>query len=345
MVADATLRLESGGGGSAHFKHEHPDAFSSSLDADVRTAPTSRQFILQAIEADLVKMKVGKSDGGSVLGAQESAAGAAAATSTLAPSATGLLQDMLGCFVLRRTKDSVDLQQPPKTRIVHWVGATPMQARILGTLKRTTLLLLGPESVLGRCVLHASAGPSSALDDAGASLTTDFSTSAGLVVPDAPVCFVGDICGVLPQASDAAACLSDIQSGRVGNASGKLLMLLRKAALHPLLLRSRFSNSRVLALASLLFETSLPQEATFSTPEFSALGDCEAGDDGGPSCAQSGATADADLVALHGAIDRSSLVHWAETQLRASVPPLIPTTRLVKSLADLGEGLLRASVS
>lgn len=342
VVADTTLALEKGGGSSAHFSHEHPDAFSSELDVS-DTSTTTHRHILQAIEADVLKMKAGSSAFRNSESNSESAG--AATSSALASSASSLLHDMLGCFILRRTKDSVDLQLPPKTRVVHWVDATPTQSRILETLKRATLLLIGPESVLGRSVLEASSATSAVHAAAGAGAPVVAELESELSEPLAPTCFVGDLCGVLPRAGDAAACLAEIHAGRVGNASGKLLMLLRKAALHPLLVRSRFSNNRVLALAAFIFESTLPQQVTFSSPDvfvpLSSGGDAA---DSAVLASTSDAYADGDLVGPHIAVTRDALVRWAESRLRSSQPPQVPTARLVKALADVAEGLLQASV-
>lgn len=351
-MADTTLAVERVGAKGYHY--EHPDAFSAADDADPASAPSLHLDILRALEADMRTMKIGTLVGRAAASSSSSAAPSALGSVTCSSaeeehviaspseeSLSCLLQDLLGCFVLRRTKDAVDLGLPLKTRVECWVDATPTQARVLETLRRATLLLIGPESVLGRSVLETdSSSPDGVM------------SGASMCAPASP-CFVGEVCSVIPPAADTMECLATITSGRVGNASGKLLMLLRKAALHPLLLRTRFGNERVLAVAALVFEASLPQPKPFESPEFACLSESElAGlklleDFASASEGLSFDAADAALVELHRGLPRGALMFWAESALRASQtnPQSKPPAKLVVGLADLAESFLHASVS
>lgn len=368
VVSDSTLTVEhvkSGGG----FRHEHPDSYSSLADDSAATGSSLQQDILSAIEADMLMMQA-RSGGSWRSHVGPSTAPAQSDLShDVAPrdaSLSSLLSDMLGCFVLRRTKDNVDLKLPPKTRVENWVDASPFQARVLETLKQATLLLLGPHSVLGQSVLSVTA-------ESECDAVTDTVHASTLPAPLSELsrspAFVGDLGGVIPQSCGTEQCLADIAAGHVGNASGKLLMLLRKAALHPLLLRSRYCDERVLSIATLVFEASQPllgpmhcgtfvpltedvvldkrliPAAHQSAPE-GAHGSLDVELSAEPDCGGLAAL-NATLVEQHKRLPRGALLQWANAQLISSMVPATnqkPPAKFVKALADLADSFLRASV-
>ena len=369
VVTDTTLAVEKSNRGSG-FLHEHPDSFNAGVDTVLATAPALHEHLLHAFDTDMHHMKTNSGLGWTIptiastlplVDASASSCSAAALPLLKSRSGTdvslsGILSDILGCFVLRRTKDSIDLQLPTKTRVECWVHATPVQQSILATLKHATLLLLGANSVLGRGVIHASASPESGVATGSSpkvelstaaekavdhSVTTDHaSTSSG----DSHECFVGELGGVFPKSVDTAQCLADIGAGRVGNASGRLIMLLRKAALHPLLLRSYYSNERVLDIAALLFGSSSLSEGKFASPPFSDINHriSSVGENSGVDA--SGTLSDAALLELHRDISRGDTMRWAEAHLCAALSQK-PSAKQVKALSDLAESLLHSSVS
>ena len=59
---------------------------------------------------------------------------------SLTPATTSLA-NLLATFVLRRTKAHLDLNLPPKTRLVQWITPTPTQQCLLSTLHTAALEL------------------------------------------------------------------------------------------------------------------------------------------------------------------------------------------------------------
>lgn len=193
------------------------------------------------------------------------------------------LADVFSCYLLRRTKDTVDLGLPPKTRVLQWTPATAVQAAIVRTLHAVTLRLAGPASVVGTAVREAVAAgggggagneeeeaaaptasaavedecdaPAAAMASVRDVAATDFGSGFGFVgglaaVVGAPSRGGGGSAtgGTLDADADAAAD-DGAASTKGGGAVSRLVMLMRKAANHPLLLRARYSNDAVLALA------------------------------------------------------------------------------------------------
>jgi hypothetical protein len=212
-------------------------------------------------------------------------AGAAASSSSSSSSsstAAAALQDLLALFVLRRTKESANLALPPKHRHTEWLAPTPGQDAVLSTLHLLTLHVLGEGSILARAVATAVAGAAAGGEEAEAQAagpTSVAATADGLAAR--PLAFVGQVGAALADAprdaaagtgagsssSSSSAAASSSSSGAVAAVplsdallevqgspgfAGRALMLLRKAAIHPLLLRTRFSTEDCLVLARLI---------------------------------------------------------------------------------------------
>lgn len=289
------------------------------------------------------------------------------------------LADIMSAFILRRTKGTVDLSLPPKTRVTEWVSPTPTQRAIADTLHGVTLAL-APRGGLGQAIREAldAAGADSGADaaagaeggDSGSGVATGdpaverlgdggdamsvppqtplqrapqhpMSTGAqgrneeapptvlgegpggaaappgvatedeaappmlprvsarGMASPSAlappssptttlgPV-FIGDLSRVLsdsdapgsgdsgvgldatPHPSPTGAAGATSTSSGVTGQVGRVVMLLRKAANHPLLLRARYSDAAALAAAGIVWDASRDLEPRM--PDLRALG-------------------------------------------------------------------------
>jgi len=140
-----------------------------------------------------------------------------------------VLRDVMGAFVLRRTKDQcLDLALPSKTRFIELLDPTSLQKRVLTTLHAATFELL-KGGVLSQAISNLQPD------------TLDSSSET--------LCFVGELtpCFSISWGYKSSSTL-DTESAP-SNIAGKILSLLRAAAIHPLLLRTRFSNALVLKFA------------------------------------------------------------------------------------------------
>ena len=187
------------------------------------------------------------------------------------------LHNLLGCFVLRRTKDAVNLGLPLKTRELAWAPMTRTQAAIARTLHAATILATDPHGLLGASVRRVVAeDPSLAAVPcaAGHESTPPFGFVGGLATVFSALQDAAP--APLPagaSASPAAAVAGHEGAGSSGGVhssapaaaaqpttgdSSRLAMLLRKVANHPLLLRSRYGNAAVLHIARALWEADTP---------------------------------------------------------------------------------------
>ena len=217
-------------------------------------------------------------------------------------SAADPLEDVLGALVLRRTKDSVvGLDLPLKTRRVEWVSQTTLQAEISDALHALTLLLAKPGSLLAAAVRDAVAhglpvavplGMFGVPKNASAPKTlfeTDKSPTE--IASDVEM---GNAGAPTSLAKDAAGCgESDTAAALLGTgALGKLLALMRKAAIHPLLLRTRFSNLDCLAIARAVHDGASPIAGQGG---------------GGRHCAPMATL----VTSMHSPVSQAELVAWA----------------------------------
>ena len=217
-------------------------------------AIAQRDTLVEAIEADVAKIVGGKRkrlEEGGAAGANLSGASA--------------LENILAVFVLRRTKDGVSgLDLPAKTRAVAWVDATERQQGIIDALHAATLALAAPDSALVVAIRSAigtgtktGTWANAADDDDNEMILAEgggggqsAAAAATTVSPSVLVPFIGELAGVIGDGygsrigAGAAA-----SSGAPAGALGKLLTLQRKAAIHPLLIRSYFTNSACLEMA------------------------------------------------------------------------------------------------
>ena len=249
-------------------------------DADAGTS-MQNQLLLDAIHKEVARLTVTE---GGVADEEGGTAGADAAASTA-------LTDILGCFVLRRTKETVDLNLPPKTRLVHMLAMTPTQQAIADTLHATLFAVdvtkggvpgarhsqlaelmatvLGPDAAPCGIPVGGAGG------EVGASAGAPPPTSAS----QGPV-FFAELRGVL---------FNDTSSEGAGEGEGQLKRVgmreyprvgggeertrvrrafstrspphpppcpppvLRKVAAHPLLVRTRYGDDDVLKVAELLW--------------------------------------------------------------------------------------------
>jgi SNF2 family DNA or RNA helicase len=151
------------------------------------------------------------------------------------------VESLLSVFVLRRVKDDLVLGLPTKTRVTAWVSLTPTAAGVVATLTRVLLALLAPDTALARIVRAAHcAGDNCEMKDG-----RDGEAVVSWAYTSPPSC-VGSLAGVLVTAS------GEVIAGP--GAAGKLLMMLRKAAIHPLLLRLRYSDATVLDMARVIHD-------------------------------------------------------------------------------------------
>lgn len=103
----------------------------------------------------------GKKGGGAGVGAAAgkpvaaTALAAASASSTSDAAVGAALTDIMSCFILRRTKDTVNLALPPKTRRTQWTPLTSLQRSLADTLHCVTLALASAGSGLAQAVREA----------------------------------------------------------------------------------------------------------------------------------------------------------------------------------------------
>lgn len=209
------------------------------------------------------------------------------------------LQSILGTFVLRRTKESIQLGIPPKTQNIDWPEPTAHQKNILQTLQYLALVVLNEDSVLRRVMETVHDLESHVVKVDGekkkdSNLSTDCSsnkykkeadqplpakgTRTSLAIESRPVerpevpnvtgnavneqeypcSFIGELAGVLgnefgyrantakvDELSSKSLRDPSLSSGSIS----KLLPIFRKAAIHPLLLRTWYTNSHCIAIA------------------------------------------------------------------------------------------------
>jgi superfamily II DNA or RNA helicase len=205
---------------------------------------------------------------------QAAAIAAAAAASTTASEEqtdmTSAISDILSVFILRRAKESVGLQLPPKIRITQWIKPTALQAMITATLHAVVLGLSAPSSLVANAVKlaidndnkAAASSPSSADVQSPASAESIAQIKAhpnrAIVIANLTDVFAEDASTTgngavgLPDDRDAESAAATAGGAASSGAIGRLLMMMRKAAIHPLMLRVRYTNAACLALAKLL---------------------------------------------------------------------------------------------
>jgi hypothetical protein len=182
--------------------------------------------------------------------------GSGAASSSSSGDELASLHDILALFVLRRTKASINLGLPPKHRRRERLTATGLQAALLATLNFCALAMLQPTSTLATALTAALGGEEGAAAAAAA-----------------PMAYIGQLANVFAPAGGPAAKKRARDSGGAEGAegaegdlaaveasssfAGSLLSLMRKAAIHPLLVRARYSNATCLHIARLLRTDSL----------------------------------------------------------------------------------------
>jgi hypothetical protein len=141
----------------------HPLARAGGADAET----TEQELLVQAMKDEVRRLSrsggpaaAGRGKGKAKGAGASASAGAAAAAAPAAPAAdseaavSAALADIMSAFILRRTKDTVDLALPPKTRLTTWAAMTPFQARCADTLHAVTLAL-SPQGGLGQAVREA----------------------------------------------------------------------------------------------------------------------------------------------------------------------------------------------
>jgi SNF2 family DNA or RNA helicase len=162
----------------------------------------------------------------------------------LTPPPPQPVADILAAYVLRRTKKAT-LTLPPKTRLTVRVEPTARQGGVLRALAAAV-----------RALSRAAPGDSgeggllaSAVEAAGGG-----GGSGGGGGGDVCVTFVGELTPCLGGGWGWRERCGAGENRAGTSALSRLLSLLRKAAIHPLMLRTRLSNCSVLALARLVAE-------------------------------------------------------------------------------------------
>jgi hypothetical protein len=169
------------------------------------------------------------------------------------PSSPSCAQNVMSALILRRTKASAHIALPPKTQEVHWIVPDGAQQAILDTLS-AVVHTFAPASLLATALSAArnhGAVPSIGVDvDAaggGGGKPTLFTLPSRLVL-------VGDLSRILRVGGDDRDSDAVMTSGSGGHAGGvmvqlaAMLMLLRKASIHPMLTRAAYSTASVLSL-------------------------------------------------------------------------------------------------
>lgn len=288
-----------GGSGSGKGRDEGDDG-----SGDAGEDLVHRRFV-EAIEGQVkamvrqTKARKGKAVG---TGASSSSSSDVPNNSTSTESPATPLHDLMSLFVLRRTKDSINLNLPPKVRHDAWLQPSTTQDMILNTLHYAALSQLGQESTLSQAIVAAISDRQRRGGDAAASMSVPSSSPGVASGADANgvlaslsgtnMAFVGQLGAAFIQDVDAAPstagnviCSSNTKGGKanahgaaVGGAAavptedvtpavtssslaeveqrsgfaGRVMSLLRKAAIHPLLVRARYSNETCLEIARMV---------------------------------------------------------------------------------------------
>jgi SNF2 family DNA or RNA helicase len=157
------------------------------------------------------------------------------------------LSDALSCFILRRTKQSVNLNLPEKKLFNHWYSMTVTQRSIAKTLYGICLILAKTESSLSLALQIAMKNEGNEptyldnCENTQVSCDQDNCENTVSQLLGSPV-FIGDLQKIFSQKSE-----NEIEIK--GNILSSFIMLLRKIAIHPLLLRTRYTNEVLIKLA------------------------------------------------------------------------------------------------
>lgn len=220
-------------------------------DGENSYSMSMRAALVTVIEEDLVKHQSKKKR-------SRASAAALGGSEEELPSASALAS-ILSAFVLRRTKQGVEgLDLPPKTRHLVWLSAEAQQQRLVDELNLVTLKLAAADSILAGAVLKALPDAHQ-LRTAGAA----HATAENQIRP-----FIGDLAGVIGSGYGSKGAAPPSPEAP-GGALGKLLCLLRKSAIHPLLVRSHYSNAACLAMARATHSHLAPSDGDSLSKPFS----------------------------------------------------------------------------
>jgi SNF2 family DNA or RNA helicase len=153
------------------------------------------------------------------------------------------LQQLIDLFVLRRTKSSVSFKLPPKTRIQSLVEPTTNQKKLLATA-HFAVLNASSNSTLAAVIIKI--------------LGVKTFAEAYELLKESPMAVVGQLSGlitdsVLTSSSSLSSSLveqiqitaddisDELETVSANGWSGKVMSVMKKIALHPLLVRSRYS--------------------------------------------------------------------------------------------------------
>ena len=175
------------------------------------------------------------------------------------------LQHLIDLFVLRRTKSSVSINLPPKTRIQSLVEPTTNQKKLLATA-HFAVLHASASSTLASVVIKilgvktfaeaieilndspmAIVGQLSGLISASSSSTSSSSSSTTTLadhkhkIPSLPSSSSSSSSSLVATMSTTEDTNDELEAVSANGWSGKVMSVMKKIALHPLLVRSRYS--------------------------------------------------------------------------------------------------------